>query len=257
MNSCARALLSLCSVLCLAGTSSSETVNLPKAVDITWSSINFKTILEWNPKPSNYTYTVEVSSPLSNWMKKCQYVNDTECDVTSLLKDVNRTYTARVISEVRATDNIEEFPYSQSPEFTPYEQTILGKPVIESFDLKKDSGKLHVLIKDALTPYRFGNQSFMTVRDIFKNDFVYTVFYRKASSSGKKQESSPSNEIVVNVEKGESYCFFVKATIPSRKTNRDSQDSDEKCTESGGNNASPPAAKYLYLCSLILLYWLL
>ena len=33
---------------------------LPTAVNITWSSINFKTILQWQPKPSGYFYTVEV-----------------------------------------------------------------------------------------------------------------------------------------------------------------------------------------------------
>lgn len=33
---------------------------LPTAVNITWSSINFKTILQWQPKPSGYFYTVEI-----------------------------------------------------------------------------------------------------------------------------------------------------------------------------------------------------
>lgn len=35
----------------------------PRAQNVTWSSVNFKTILTWGPQPSSdYTYTVEYSS---------------------------------------------------------------------------------------------------------------------------------------------------------------------------------------------------
>lgn len=33
----------------------------PKAQNVTWSSVNFKSILTWSPKPTNYSYTVEFS----------------------------------------------------------------------------------------------------------------------------------------------------------------------------------------------------
>ncbi|KAM8930587.1 tissue factor [Pelodytes ibericus] len=225
--------LLLCSALCLQWTSALDPNKLPTAVDITWSSINFKTILEWKPKPVNYFYTVEVSGTHSNWKKRCKYSSGTECDLTSFMENVHDTYTARVISELPGDEEIhEEYPFSESPPFTPYEQTILGMPVIESFDIKDD--KLHVLVKDPVTPY-FSNGSFKTVGDIFEKDYIYTLFYRKASSTGKKQESSDTNEIVISVEKGESYCFFVRSTVPSRKLNRHSQDSNERCTPTNGN----------------------
>ncbi|KAM4720615.1 tissue factor isoform 2-T2 [Rhinophrynus dorsalis] len=252
--------LLFCSVFCWPGTQALETQNFNKAVNITWSSINFKTILEWQPKPTNYLYTVEVASEGKNWIKKCILSPATECDVTDLLESVKETYQARIISEVPADEDItEEFPYSVSPPFTPYQQTIIGTPSIESYNFSKDHTKLSVLIKDQLTPYRFPNNSFKSIRDIFKDDFQYTLYYRKSSSTGKKQEVSTNNEITINVDKGESYCFFAQATIPSRRQNRDSQESEERCTSNEGHASRGIASthEYLYLCSLILLCLLL
>lgn len=43
----------------------------PPAQNVTWTSVNFKTILSWGPKPSSdYTYTVEYSS----WVKTCAHL---------------------------------------------------------------------------------------------------------------------------------------------------------------------------------------
>ncbi|NP_001088624.1 coagulation factor III (thromboplastin, tissue factor) S homeolog precursor [Xenopus laevis] len=241
-------------------TLATETTSIGKAVNVRWSSINGKTIIEWEPKPINYTYTVEVAGEGANWKRKCIHTTATECDVTDLLENVNDTYTARIISEVQDTEDFtEEFPYTDSPPFVPYKQTIIGKPVIESYNFSKDITKLTVIVKDPLTPYRFSNGSFKSVRDIFNNDFEYTVFYRRASSTGKKQETSNSNEIVVNVDQGESYCFYVQATIPSRSQNRDSQVSEEKCTTASKNAASAvgSTSEFIFLCSWMLLCCLL
>ncbi|CAI9561414.1 unnamed protein product [Staurois parvus] len=71
---------------------------------------------------------------------------------------------------------------------------------------------------------------------MFGEDFQYTLFYRKDGSTGKKEAHSATDEIVISTSKGEGYCFFVRATILSRKTNRYSQDSDEKCASSKGSS---------------------
>ncbi|XP_063283376.1 tissue factor isoform X1 [Pelobates fuscus] len=226
----------LCSALCFQWTAALDSKELKTAVNIAWSSVNFKTILEWEPKPVNHTYSVDVSGEYSDWKTKCFYTKETECDVSNLLEDVNDTYTARIISNVKDSEHVEEFPHADSVPFTPYKQTKLGKPVIEQFELDKESGNLHVFVKDAVTPFAFPNNTFKTVRDIFQSDFMYTLFYRKASSTGRKQATSATNEIVINVDKGESYCFYVRATIPSRKVDRDSPNSAEKCTPSNGSN---------------------
>ncbi|XP_056379087.1 tissue factor isoform X2 [Hyla sarda] len=235
--------------------SCAQVLDLPTATDIKWSSINFKTILDWSPEPTNYTYTVLVRSPFTDWIKKCINTRSTTCDVTDLMKDVRSTYEVRISSEIRSTD-VEEFPYAEGPTFTPYEQTIIGKPKIQNFSLSDDQSRLTVVVSDTRTPYKYdNNNTYMTLRDVFQNDFIYTLFYRKASSTGKKQESSSTNEIAINTDKGESYCFYVQTSVKSRKQNRVSQNSDELCTPSDGGAGFLPSIGVLFLSNLILLSW--
>ncbi|XP_071985151.1 tissue factor isoform X2 [Engystomops pustulosus] len=252
-------------VLLLLGTlscwhpSSAQGEKYPTATDIRWSSINLKTILDWAPKPTNYTYTVLIRGKyFLDWKKKCIFTTDTTCDVSDLMKDPKDTYDVRIVSEIRSPDGIEESPYAEGPSFTPYEETIIGKPVIRNFTLNKELNTLTVLIRDTPTPYRFSNNTPKTVRDFFPNDFTYTLFYRKASSTGKKQQSSDTNEIVIKTDEGENYCFYVQASVPSRKVNRMSQNSDELCTSSDAGAASGffPSTAVLCLSVLILLSWL-
>ncbi|KAM3915467.1 tissue factor isoform 2-T2 [Leptodactylus fuscus] len=247
----------LVTVFCWQGTSA-QGANFPTATKIMWSSINLKNIIDWEPKPTNYTYTVMIRNQyFQDWKKKCIYTKETTCEVTDLMKDVNATYEIRIVSEDKNLDTVEEPPYAEGPSFTPSDQTIIGKPVIHNFTLNRDT--LTVLVKDTLSPYRYPNNTLIPLRDFFPNNFEYTLFYRKASSTGKKQQSSSTNEIVVKVDKGESYCFFVQALVPSRKQNRVSENSLEMCTSSDGGAASGflPSTGFLCLSNLILLYWLL
>ncbi|XP_030062540.1 tissue factor [Microcaecilia unicolor] len=215
----------------------SGTSSLTLAANITWSSINFKTILEWQPKPVGYVYTVSIAGKKANWKKKCFQIEGTECDVTDLVQDVNDTYTAHIFSEVLpAEDEVEEPPFSISQPFTPYKQTVIGKPGLQSFQYNKDHTTLQVVIEDPSTPYKHPSGSLKNIREIFKDDLKYTLYYWRASSTGKKQESTNTNEIEIRVDKGENYCFYAQATIPSRKELRNSQESQIVCTGPGGNN---------------------
>ncbi|XP_044157135.1 tissue factor isoform X1 [Bufo gargarizans] len=229
---CLHTVLLLVAVFCWQR-SSAQGVNFPTATDIKVSSINCKTILDWRPKPTNYTYTVLVRGQLfQDWKKKCIYTKETSCDVSDIMQDIRDTYEIRIVSEIKSSEITEEFPYADGPTFRPYDQTIIGKPIIQNFTLNKEQNTLKVVIRDTPTPYKYANNTPITMRDMFPNDFTYTLFYRKASSTGKKQQSSATNEIVINTDKGESYCFFAEASVPSRKSNRESQHSDELCTSS-------------------------
>ncbi|KAM4022563.1 tissue factor isoform 2-T2 [Anomaloglossus baeobatrachus] len=238
--------------------SSAQDMNIPTANNIMWTSINFKSILDWSPKPTNYSYSVLVRSPLfQDWKKKCFRIKDTTCDVTDLMENVNTTYEVRVVSEIDSPEiTAEEFPYSDGPTFSPYLQTIIGKPIIQNYTFDKEQNRLTVVLRDTPTPYRNADNSPKTLREIFQNDFIYTLYYRKASSTGKKSQSSTTNEIVINTEKGEGYCFYVQASVPSRVKNRVSQSSEELCTQSDGGAASGflPSTGVLCLISWILLY---
>ncbi|KAL8178300.1 UNVERIFIED_CONTAM: hypothetical protein K2H54_039788 [Gekko kuhli] len=222
--------LLLCALLFQLRPSSGNS-SIQTAVNITWSSINFKTILEWQPKPSNYVYTVEIAGGLTNWRKTCVHSAQTECDVTYLLENARDTYTAHILSEMplRENSDFDDSPYAISPTFIPYVQTLIGRPAIKHFEQKH--GVLKVVVEDPLTPYRFRNSSFKSIRDIFTDDLEYTLYYWKDKSTGRKETKTRSNEFKISVDKGKNYCFYVQATILSRTENRKSEKSFDRCTK--------------------------
>ncbi|XP_036206674.1 tissue factor isoform X2 [Myotis myotis] len=167
----------------------SGTTGVVVAYNITWKSTNFKTILEWEPKPINHVYTVQISHRLGNWKSKCYSITDTECDVTDeIVKDVKQTYSARVLSTpANATGYTGEPKYTNSPEFIPYLETNLGRPAIQSFE--QIGTKLNVTVQDPRTLVR-RNGTFLSLRDVFGEDLSYTLSYWKASSTGKTCSSS-------------------------------------------------------------------
>ncbi|XP_044288532.1 tissue factor isoform X2 [Varanus komodoensis] len=218
----------LCALLSVVQFSLGENKVLT-AVNITWSSLNFKTLLLWKPEPKNYSYTVEIDGDLSERKKVCNRISQTECDLTNWMKNLREMYVARIYSEgPYSEENIDTPPYEISPPFTPYTQTEIGKPRIKNFT---QEGKiLRVEIEDPLTPIRFANGSFQNIRDIFKDDLEYTLTYWKDQSTGKKWVAAKSNKFDIQIDAGKSYCFFVQATIMSRINNRDGQKSDQVCT---------------------------
>ncbi|ELK06359.1 tissue factor [Pteropus alecto] len=211
----------------LAG--ASGTTGVVVAYNLTWKSTNFKTILEWEPKPINHGYTVQISHRLGNWKSKCFSTTETECDLTDeIVKDVKQTYLARVLSQLaNATSSAAEPVFTNSPEFTPYLETNLGQPTIKSFE--QVGTKLNVTVHDARTLVR-KNGTFLSLRDVFGKDLTYILYYWKASSTGKKTAKTNTNEFLVDVDKGENYCFSVQAVIPSRNANQKSPESPIKCT---------------------------
>lgn len=209
-----------------------------KAFNLTWISTDFKTILEWQPKPTNYTYTVQISDRSRNWKNKCIATTDTECDLTDeIVKDVNWTYEAKVLSVPwrNSTDGKDllvfhgvEPPFTNAPKFLPYRDTKLGQPVIEQFE--QGGTKLNVSVKDSLTLVRKGG-AFLTLRQVFGKNLGYILTYRKGSSTGRKTSTTNTNAFMIDVEEGVSYCFFVQAVIFSRKNNQKSPESITVCTE--------------------------
>ncbi|KAG8132668.1 hypothetical protein E2320_010506 [Naja naja] len=215
--------LLLCAVLALLPSDSGSAVQT--AVNITWSSINFKTLLHWDPKPVGYVYTVEMDGYLLIREKVCIHTDKTECDVTNvILQNLKDTYTARIYSEIPYDeDNFETSPYEISSEFVPYTQTELGTPTVTYFEQKDKI--LKVKVADPPTPYRV-NGTLQTIRDIFKNDLEYMLYYWKDQSTGKKSAKTKTNQFAVDIDKGKSYCFYVQANIPSRLNNQKTLDLD-------------------------------
>ncbi|NXE81890.1 TF factor, partial [Cochlearius cochlearius] len=223
---------------------------LPTAVNITWSSINFKTILQWQPKPSGYFYTVEIHGQTSDTKKKCILTTETECDVTDALRNVRETYTAHILSVTSSrVDNFEEPPFAVSEKFTPYNQTVLGKPEIQNYTQK--GSKLSIVLRDPLTPYTFPNGSFQSIRDIFQHDLEYKLYYWKDQSSGKKYATTKSQKFEVSVESTRNYCFYVQGVIPSRRENHNGLESMVLCTSIGTNILDEYGAEVFIIIAVI------
>lgn len=211
------------------------TGSFPTAKDVTWTSINFKTMLSWSPKPVDYSYTVEFSALGQDKERSpyCIQTSETECDLTQQLKDIRATYTADILSEaVRgATSDLVEFPYTRSKKFCPYKETIIGKPDFQ-FNVSKDGRKVSISVIDPITALFNDMNQPLNIREVFGEDLQYRVMYQRAGSTGKKYETTSTNDIeLTRLDKGESYCIQVQAWIPSRGYGMEEGSfSDTKCT---------------------------
>lgn len=176
----------------------------------------------------DYAYNVEISSG-SKWKIKCFLITDTECDLTDeTVQDVHLTYQARVLSVPRNNTYLEEPPFANAPDFLPYRDTKLGKPVIQHF--KQVGKELNVTVEDSPTAVR-RNGTFLTLRDVFGKDLSYTLHYQKESSSRAKPANTNTNNFTIPLEQAKGYCFTVQAVIRSRKDNQQSSQSNMECSD--------------------------
>ncbi|XP_063056484.1 tissue factor-like [Engraulis encrasicolus] len=190
----------------------------PAAQNVSWFSFNFKTILTWSPKPTNYAYTVEYSGLLENKAMHCIRTRETECDMTNQLLDLRKTYTADVISETLGSGDadFDELPYTSAPPFCPYKETQIGKPSFKVVQSAEDKTRMEVHIQDPLTAVERDGKK-LTIREIFGTDLMYEIHYSKAGSTGKSKSKSAGRVVEIQkLEAGVSYCFQVAAHIRSR-----------------------------------------
>ncbi|XP_062848281.1 coagulation factor IIIa [Trichomycterus rosablanca] len=213
----------------------------PTAQDVTWVSSNFKTLLTWRPKPTNYSYTVEYSKQGENRQRLplCIRTNETECDLTAGLQDLKGSYNADVLSEPMRgeTSDLVEFPHSTSSWFCPYKDTNISRP---DFKIEVNNGerKITLYVTDIATAVFNEQKKRLTIREIFKDDLQYKVVYRKAKSSGQKEKFSTSSVIeLTDLDRGQSYCFTVQAYIPSRSIGKQlGEISNVKCSPEGNTS---------------------
>ncbi|KAK2870269.1 hypothetical protein Q8A67_024661 [Cirrhinus molitorella] len=192
----------------------------PKAQNVTWSSINFKSILTWSPKPTNYSYTVEFSESGQDRERTphCIQTMGTECDLTAKLKKLQAYYSADILSESLrgVSSDLVEFPHVSSAKFSPYYETVIGRPEFK-IEVSSDKNKMTLHVTDVPTALFDENNNRLNIRDVFKDKLQYKVTYRKAKSTGKKEEISKSSVVeLTDLDRGVSYCFYVQAFLPFR-----------------------------------------
>ncbi|XP_034562447.1 tissue factor-like [Notolabrus celidotus] len=214
--------LTLCAALLLLSHSASG--SYPRAQNVTWTSTNFKTLLTWQPKPSDsYSYTVEFSVVGGDRQRKshCIRSTGTDCDLSGSMDDLKACYTADVLSEppLGVSSDIIEFPYSSSPRFCPYKDTDIGRPDFK-LEVSEDKKTTTLYVTDPPTALFLDGRQ-LNIRDVFSDQLQYKVTYRKDKSSGKKVHISKDSPIkLTDLDRGENYCFSVQAYIPSRDINK-------------------------------------
>ncbi|XP_050954483.1 coagulation factor IIIa isoform X2 [Labeo rohita] len=192
----------------------------PKAQNVTWFSINFKSMLTWSPKPTNYSYTVEFSKLGQDRERTphCIRTMDTECDLTLELKNLQDYYTADILSEPMrgVSSDLVEFPHVSSKKFSPYHDTDIGGPEF-NIEVSSDKRKTTLHVTDVPTALFDVDKNRLNIRDVFGDKLQYKVIYRKAKSTGKKEKISKSSVIeLTDLDRGVSYCFNVQAFLPFR-----------------------------------------
>ncbi|KAM9439790.1 tissue factor-like [Clarias gariepinus] len=192
--------------------------SLPRAQNLTWTSLNFKTVLTWNAV-SDHTHTVEFSQVETDRRRNphCIRISHPECDLTDDLTELKDTYTADVLTEVMTFDSM-DLPFTQSKRFCPYEDTVLGAPPFRVELNENDTIVLHITDQQTAL-YRDGRH--LTLRDVFKHDLKYSIVHYKAGSTGTKKIVVPDGEVVMSdLERGPSYCFRVSVYVASRRRSR-------------------------------------
>lgn len=206
---------------------------IPKAENVRWVSVDFKTMLFWTATPSDYTYTVLYSEAEGDWdtNPECIQISHSECEMTHSLKPFDRTYTADIKTEPAGMSNYDpdDLPHTYSLPFNPYRQSEISAVnfTVESVE----ETAVTINITDPLTTIHERTKQ-LSIRDILKKDLKYKISYSKSGSTGKRDIIS--DDSVARVEKldaGESYCFMVAAYIPSRpKDHKQGEWSTQICT---------------------------
>ncbi|KAG1944218.1 coagulation factor IIIa [Pimephales promelas] len=192
----------------------------PKAQRVAWSSFNFKSMLTWSPKPTNYSYTVEFLELGQDRQRTphCIKSMETECDLTAELTNLKASYNADILSEPMrgVSSDLVEFPHVTSEIFSPYFDTGIGRPEFK-IEVNKDERKTTLLVTDVPTALFNDLNERLNIRDVFGDDLHYKVIYRKAKSTGKKEMISKSSTIeLTDLDQGVSYCFNIQVYIPTR-----------------------------------------
>ncbi|XP_077414541.1 tissue factor-like isoform X2 [Vanacampus margaritifer] len=193
--------------------------HVPKADNVHWVSLDFKTLLMWTAPPSNHTFTVMYSWDDANWIESvnCIRIAETECDLSNEFEHPHRTFSAKILTEPSDSSDYEVedlLLHTYSPPFNPYGQSEISAP---DFNVEVvEEGKVSVTIKDPLTSFhKYGKQ--LTIRDILKNDLQYKISYYKSGNTGKRDIIFNTNRGEVSgLDAGQSYCFMVVAFISSR-----------------------------------------
>ncbi|KAM4633113.1 interleukin-20 receptor subunit alpha [Polymixia lowei] len=139
-------------VLCLGSLHNTVFSSPPSPVDVLFSSVNLRNVLQWHPgndTPPNTLYTVQYAiygdtvegskGRRVHWrvMQQCRDTGRSWCDLTNETWDLEQGYYARV----RAVDNSGSSKWTMTTRFEPKPDTTFGPPLV-SVVMEKNSANI-------------------------------------------------------------------------------------------------------------------
>lgn len=188
---------------------------IPAPVNFTISSHNFRHILQWNSGINTPPQTVFNLKQRCGDRKQTEHLNirNTTMDVSEAFEDI---YTSCTFFIWASLDNMKSSVIEKR--LTPYEDTIIGPPVIFlsgcgdclniSISLPNESRKKDQLLQ-------------------FYNSVLFNISWKKHGKNEVRQISIPSKHYVLeNLQPGVQYCVRV---LPQINSNDNTQPSDWQC----------------------------
>ncbi|XP_048048613.1 cytokine receptor family member b1 [Megalobrama amblycephala] len=207
---------------------------IPAPANVTIVSHNFRHILQWSPGINSPPRTV------FNFRKRCKgkstvrlNIRNTTVDVSKSLKDI---YTSCTFYVWASLDNTVSSEVNKS--ITPYEDTIIGPPVIS---LSGCGDCLNITISLPIEGPKITEQ----MRQ-FHNSMTFNISWKKAGQTEVSRISVSSNQHVLqNLQPGDQYCVRV---LPQTSSNTNTRPSDWQCEYT--SKEEPRGALYLMSWSL-------
>ncbi|XP_040194830.1 interleukin-10 receptor subunit beta-like [Rana temporaria] len=204
---------------------------LPEPTNVRMDSVNFKTILKWNPPPG-FTededvlyivqYKLDVMSKQLNYANVC-ITKDLKCD----LSDIKYKFDVRLSAAVG--DNKSEWMMIH---FDPYNETVIGPPEVL---VSSRSGHLDISMSG---PFLESDSQNDTIKDAYGELFYRILYWKKEDPSHVLDVSTPQSEkTLTKLETWTNYCLKVQAYMP--ESEREGQFSPTVCEKTTSNGRIP------------------
>uniref|UniRef100_G3T0B6 Fibronectin type-III domain-containing protein n=1 Tax=Loxodonta africana TaxID=9785 RepID=G3T0B6_LOXAF len=195
------------SVPCVSG-------GLPKPENITFSSINMKNVLQWNP-PEGLTavgviYTVQYFIyGQKKWLDKseCRNISRTYCDLSAETSNYEHQYYARV----KAMWETDCSKWAETGRFYPYLETQIGPPAVA---LTSDEKSISVVLMAPEKWKRNPEEGSVSMQQIYPT-LQYNVSVHNTKSNRTWSQCVTSHSLVLPwLEPDTLYCILVESLVP-------------------------------------------
>ncbi|XP_077000235.1 interleukin-20 receptor subunit alpha isoform X2 [Tamandua tetradactyla] len=217
---------------------------LPKPTNITFSSINMRNVLQWNPpeglKGVEVIYMVQYFIyGQKKWLNKpeCRNISRTSCDLSAETSDYEHQYYAKVKAIWKT--NCSE--WAETGRFYPFLETQIGPPAVA---LTTDEKSITVVLKAPEKWKRNPEDSSISMQQIYSNLMYNVSVYNTKSSRTWSQCVSNQTWVLSWLEQDTLYCVHVESYIPGAP--RPTQPSERQCVRTLKDQAAVWEVKIIF-----------